>query len=257
MANAAATTRVSIVITRETKGARSKALRLRGSGNETIQSMGSVQGDQEGSNGMVLRSGMDYLMELEELVSRETACSLPGVNIKFSVFMDCMRRAQSRGYVKDADAQFVEQGLRYGFEAGVARHKLKGKRVFRNYPPAEECRSQVTAAITARVNKGRTVKLGPWRTVVAQLEAMGVKDYFKFPMGAVAKASDASVKRPTSDHTRTGLNAATEMERLRHSLNTYQEVAWLLRQNYFMYVSDVEDAFLLIPLAPWLWFFLC
>ena len=32
--------------------------------------------------------------------------------------------------------------------------------------------------------------------------------------------------------------------------------AWLLKQNYFMYVADVEDAFLLLPLAPWLWFFM-
>ena len=44
---------------------------------------------------------------------------------------------------------------------------------------------------------------------------------------------------------------------LEHTLNVYPEVAWLLKQNYFMYVSDVEDAFMLIPIAPWLWpFFL-
>ena len=46
------------------------------------------------------------------------------------------------------------------------------------------------------------------------------------------------------------------MEHLRYALNTYAEVAWLLKQDYFMYVSDVEDAFLLLPLAPWLWFFM-
>ena len=50
--------------------------------------------------------------------------------------------------------------------------------------------------------------------------------YAVFPIGAVDKASDPSVKRPTDDHTRTGFNHATEMDQLRHSLNTYAEVAW-------------------------------
>ena len=31
------------------------------------------------------------------------------------------------------------------------------------------------------------------------------------------------------------------MEHLRYALKTYAEVAWLLKQNYFMYVADVED----------------
>ena len=200
-------------------------------------------------------------MGLKALVEKESACSLPGVDIKFNTFMLVMRRAQSRGYVRDADALFVEKGLRNGFEVGVKRSALKGKRVFRNYPPAFEARTQITAAISRRIVKGRTVQLGPWAEVRSRLDEVA-SDYVVFPMGAVEKApaadakpSDIKIMRPTSDHTRTGLNAATAMDQLRHSLNTYKEVAWLLKQNYFMYVADVEDAFLLIPLAPWLWFF--
>ena len=78
-------------------------------------------------------------------------------------------------------------------------------------------------------------------------------------MGAVPKPNqdpalppEQLVMRPTSDHTKTGLNALTLLGILAHSLNVYPEVAWLLKQNYFMYVSDVEDAFMIIPLAPWL-----
>eukprot|EP00966_Prymnesium_polylepis_P104734 2425961-Prymnesium_polylepis.1 len=76
-------------------------------------------------------------------------------------------------------------------------------------------------------------------------------------MGAVAKKLESSEKRPTDDHTRTGLKRATLLDALRHSLNTYREIAWFLSKDVFMRVSDVEAAFLLLPLAPWLWpFFL-
>ena len=63
--------------------------------------------------------------------------------------------------------------------------------------------------------------------------------------------------RPTDDHTRTGLNAATDLGFLSHTLNTYTEIAEFFRPGYFMRVSDVEAAFPLLPLHPDLWpFFL-
>ena len=93
-------------------------------------------------------------------------------------------------------------------------------------------------------------------TVEKALRASGIVDYFVFPMGAVGKKDDPTVLRPTDDHTTTGLNAKELCGFLKHSLNTYAEVAWLLKRDYFMYVSDVQDAFLLLPLAPWLWFFM-
>ena len=94
----------------------------------------------------------------------------------------------------------------------------------------------------------------------AALKTAGIFDYYLFPMGATPKKDSPDpanpVMRPTDDHTRTGLNFITCMDSLRYALKTYAEVAWLLKQNYFMYVADVEDAFLLLPLAPWLWFFM-
>jgi hypothetical protein len=41
-----------------------------------------------------------------------------------------------------------------------------------------------------------------------------------------------------------------------HSLDTYRQVCWLLKKDYFMYVSDVADAFLNVPLAPFVWLFM-
>ena len=78
-----------------------------------------------------------------------------------------------------------------------------------------------------------------------------------FPMGAVAKPMEPTELRPTDDHSRTGLNAATSLDFLRHSLTAYEDIAWFLAQDYFMRVSDVEAAFPLLPLHPDVWpFFL-
>ena len=198
------------------------------------------------------------LTALRERVERENACTLPGCTIKYDNFLHVMWRAVSRGYVRDEHARFVADGLRNGFGLGLSMERLfgTGRREFRNYPAAYENRSQVSSAISSRVKKQKTLCLGLWSNVRAELGAL-FADYFVFPMGAVPKPHDPTVFRPTSDHTRTGLNSMVVLGLLAHSLNVYPEVAWLLKQNYFMYVSDVEDAFMLIPLAPWLWpFFL-
>ena len=76
-----------------------------------------------------------------------------------------------------------------------------------------------------------------------------------FPLGAVPKPLEPTEMRPASDHTKTGLNHASDMSFLKHSLTAHKDVAWLLRTGYFMYVSDVEAAFTVLPLAPWLWWF--
>ena len=165
-------------------------------------------------------------------------------------------RAVSRGYVKDIHANFVADGLRHGFSLGVTPESLQGQRVFRNYPSAYAARDSVSDSVRARVDAKRTLVLGPWSQVKVTLYGL-YKHFFIFPMGAVPKPHQPDVMRPTSDHSRTGLNAATVMGILGHSLDTYKRVAWLLNKNHFMYVSDVADAFMLIPLAPWLWpFFL-
>ena len=200
---------------------------------------------------------LDELLAMRNLVKEQNACALPGCTIKYDTFVPCMWRAVDRGYVKRVYAEYVADGLRNGFSLGLDPGAFLGlgKRVFTNYPSAEAGRDCVTEAIGARVDKGKTLVLGTWGQVREDLQTLGVSDYFVFPMGAVSKPHEPWVLRPTSDHTRTGFNAAPLHALLQHSLNIYPEVAALLKKGYFMYVSDITDAFLLIPLAPWLWFF--
>ena len=44
-------------------------------------------------------------------------------------------------------------------------------------------------------------------------------------MGAVGKHLEHTEMRPTSDHTRTGLNAHSDISFLKHTLDTYQEIS--------------------------------
>ena len=164
---------------------------------------------------------------MRRLVENENACALPGCTIKYDSFMTCLRRAVSRGYVHVRHAEFVEHGLTHGFDCGVQRELLFGKRVFSNYKSAEEARSSVTKAIQSRLKKGKSLALGAWSVVESALRAAGVEQYFVFPMGAVAKKDSPDptnpIMRPTDDHTKTGLNKATCMDMLRYALKTYAE----------------------------------
>ena len=94
-----------------------------------------------------------------------------------------------------------------------------------------------------RVHLGKTLDLGVWSHALAA----ALKDTFTssaiFPVGATPKPLEPTELRPTDDHTRTGFNAASSLDFLRHSLDTYNEIAWFLRQDYFMRVSDVDAAF--------------
>ena len=61
-------------------------------------------------------------------------------------------------------------------------------------------------------------------------------------MGAVPKPHAPTVMRPTSDHTRTGLNMATVLGILGHSLDAYKQLEHLLSAGAWMTVADVDDA---------------
>ena len=109
--------------------------------------------------------------------------------------------------------------------------------------------------IYSRVEARRTIVLGPWRKVKEELQTLG-RDACIFPMGAVPKPQDPSTFRATDDHTRTGFNAHTILGILGHSLDTFKKVCYLFSRGAFMYVSDVQDAFMLIPLSPQIWMFM-
>ena len=152
------------------------------------------------------------MARLRSLVETEGACALPGCTIKYESFTQVMWRAVQRGFVRHNDAIFLADGLRYGFKLGVDTTKMHGHRQFNNYKSAVEAAESVSKAVQERVDAHKTVDLGP---STSRLE-LAVRSLFTasciFPMGAVGKSVEEYVneKRPTDDHTRTGLNAATE-----------------------------------------------
>ena len=123
---------------------------------------------------------------LEEQVKTDGACTLPGVSIAYELFMPIMMRAVARGYVRQEHADFVANGLRFGFDLGVDVSKLRGRRLFRNYPTALEARAAVTKATRARVEQGKSLQLFPFRaedrTMLDRWPSWRI-----FPMGAVPK----------------------------------------------------------------------
>ncbi len=193
------------------------------------------------------------MLDLADMVYSSTACSLPGCLIKYDTFIPAMWEAVSLGYVSFENANYVAEGLRWGFNPGVRLSDMqsRGHRWFANYPTALAHKDAVTSAIHSRVVDHKTLVLGPWSANMAA----GLKEVFRastiFPMGAVEKSSQPGVFRPTDDHTRTGLNHLSDA--MSYSLNAVNEIAEFLKWNHYMRVSDVADAFPLIPLSPDVW----
>ena len=200
-----------------------------------------------------LPEGLALASHYKTVVEQVGACALPGVSVKYDTFMPCMWRAVATGFVRHEHAVFVAEGLRYGFKAGIDVAQLTGHRWFKNYQSALEGREAVTRATMKRVGAGKTLHLGTWTTKLAD----GIKSLFRassiFPLGATPKPLEPTELRPIDDHSRTGLNAASSLEGLRHSLNAYTEISWFLQLDHFMRVSDVEGAFTILPLHPDVW----
>ena len=199
-----------------------------------------------------------YFAEMFALARRVyhgTACDLPGVSIKYESFISTMWAAVRSGHVAAWAAEFVGQGLRWGFEAGLSPSSVpRGVRLFRNYESSTgDFRGRVTKATLSRVKEGRTLDLGEWQPTYRALLQCAFGDYCIFPLGARAKPLEPDEARPTDDHTRTGTNAATDMSYLTHSLDAYAQIARHLMPGFAMHVSDVEAAFPMLPWAPWVW----
>lgn len=209
--------------------------------------------------------GLSEFHDLANLVSTQGACALPGVNIKYDSFTDAMWRAVAGGFVKREHAVFVADGLRHGFKVGFDQTRMSGHRWFRNYPSATDASARIPLhdAIAKRLLGKKSLSLGAWSSSLGSLVRSSFSATAIFPMGCVDKAIEfvdglpsVKAKRPTSDHTRTGFNAACELVGLLFSLNAYDEIAWFLRQGHFMRVSDVEGAYTLLPFHPSCWPFM-
>ena len=192
------------------------------------------------------------------MVERGTACDLPGCSIKYDNFLKCMWKTVAKGNLAQWKAEFCAEGLRNGFTLGIDESKMHGHRWFKNYKSALEASAAVAKAIRKRVEVGKTLDLG---VSSPELEAAVRARYHDgtacFPMSAVDKSivSYAGEKRLASDHTRTGVNKATDMSSLSYSLETYKLIAAFLKSGYFMAVSDVDAAYTNLPLAPSIWRF--
>ena len=205
--------------------------------------------------------GLAAVAELRARVFATNACdAIPGCTIKIDNFLPRMWSAVAKGFILPAEGEQLQEGLLRGFKLGVDPGRMSGHRFFSNYPSATTTgRTSVAAAVTRRVKAGKTLALGPMSDGLAHAIRSTFAASCIFPLGAAAKAllpgqtSDQLEWRPTSDHTRTGLNAATDMTGLRFALNALDEISWFFSTDTFMRVSDVADAFLNLPLHPDVW----
>ena len=188
---------------------------------------------------------------LTEMVRTGGACSLPGVSINYNKLAPMIQRAVLRGFVSHEHGDYVLRGLWDGFDLGVDPSLLKGKQHFRNYPSSINARPYVSKATRSRVVADKTIRLGLFNKEDRHLLPWDA--WRIFPLGAVPKPLEPNEMRPVSDHTRTGLKAATNVDFFRHTLNTYEEIAAFLKSGYFLRVGDIDGAFPLLPLAPHIW----
>ena len=204
----------------------------------------------------VCTSGLGEMSRLRRLVEEEGACSLPGVMLRPQSFVPTMWEAVARGFVSHEHASFIADGLLHGFTAGIDVSLLKGHRWFRNYESALNQREAVIKGTMSRVEVGKTHVLARWSESIGRSLRSMFSATAIFPLGAVPKWPEWWKYRQTDDHTRTGVNAATTLGILKHSLDTYQEIATHFLRDHFMRVSDVEGAFTLLPFHPDIWPFM-
>ena len=161
--------------------------------------------------------GLAELSRLGQLVAEKGACALPGCTLDFDRILPILQRAVLRGFVSTLHASRTIDGLRFGYTGGARRDALErsGIRKFSNYPSSINNRVAVTRAISKRVSAGKTLVLGLWSNSLAASLGKQFTNYFIFPLGGVPKSLEIGVIRPTSDHTRTGLNALSDLTDLR------------------------------------------
>ena len=162
--------------------------------------------------------GLAAVAELRARVFATNACdAIPGCPIKIDKFLPRMWSAVAKGFIPRAEGEQLQEGLLRGFKLGVDPSLMAGHRWFKNYPSATTTgRMGVAAAVAKRVDAGKTLALGPMVDGLAHALHSTYTASCIFPLGAAAKAllpgqtPDQLEWRPTSDHTRTGLNAATD-----------------------------------------------
>ena len=176
--------------------------------------------------------------------------SLRGNTINVPFFKERLPAAVEAGLVDQEDCDYILNGLEFGFDLFLDEALMPGKKVHPNYKSAYEAKPKVHSALAKRVRDGKTLKLGAFSGDPRDLPG---EQGCVVPNGAVPKRLEPDAARPFSDHTKTKFNAACKADWLKHTLNTYAEIAEELKPDYYMRVEDIDGAYPVLPLAPRLW----
>ena len=197
--------------------------------------------------------GWKELVRLEELVATEGVGALPGCSLRPSFLLPRLHKAHASGVLSLERVTRAVSVLTRGADLFVDKQYLNSHllaRLFRsNYPTAFENKHAVNVAIAARVTAGRTLKVGLFKR--SDFAKLPVTQAIIFPLGAVPKPHDKTEYRPFGDHTKSRLNEAGRP--WKHSLDALNELKRKLSRNRFLRMSDIDGAFTLLPLVPWLW----
>ena len=179
--------------------------------------------------------------------------ALRGLTLRRDLYVPLLQKAvRTQAVTPDRYGRMMNT-LRFGADLFIDREALRATlpaRVFRrNYPTAYDNRAAVHKAITARVVSGRSFKIGLFK--FGDFAQLPVDQAVIFPLGAVPKPHDPTEYRPFGDHTKSGLNSAARP--WKHSLSALDELKRKLTRGRFMRMSDIDGAFTLLPLIPWLW----
>ena len=179
--------------------------------------------------------------------------ALAGNTLRGDVLVPLLQKAVRADTISPGRYDRMMNLLRFGADLFIDQEYLAThlpKRTYRrNYPTAYENAEAVTAAISARVSSGRTLKLGLFsRKEFAQLP---VDQAIIFPLGAVPKPHDPTEYRPFGDHTKSRLNEAGRP--WKHSIDALNELKRKLSRSKWVRMTDIDGAFTLLPLVPWLW----
>ena len=156
-------------------------------------------------------------MQLQSEVEREGVTRLKGSTLDVELYKEKLEALVQDGDFSRSDADYLANGITWGFDLGVDESKLPGKAVSKNYKSAIDNKQKVTDALAARVSAGKTLKLGAFD---GNPEDLPGETGRVVPNGAVAKKLEPDKVRPFSDHTKTGLNPASDAARVAHKLDT-------------------------------------
>ena len=178
---------------------------------------------------------------------------MPGNTLKHGKLVPLLQKAVRGNTITSDRYSYMMNQLRFGASLFIDREYLLShlpSRVYRrNYPTAYDNKEAVTVAIASRVKSGRTFKLGTFK--VSEFKDLPVPQAIIFPLGAVQKPHDPTEYRPFGDHTKSRLNEAARP--WKHSLDALNELKRKMTRGKFMRMSDIDGAFTLLALVPWLW----